>query len=88
MIQPSFTSFQEQIQAEQEQYHFYQWERREQNRQYHERVQQMGREILSQPQIQEGPETNGASRNQRRRGLGQGRSRGIQGRGRQGHQSN
>ena len=88
MIQPFFTSFQEQIRDEQEQYR--ELIKREQAQQYVERVQQMRSEILSRPQTQGGPETNGASRNQQRRGRGRGRgrSRGVQGRGRQGHQSN
>ena len=109
MIQPSFTSFQEQIRDEQEQYR----ELIEQyiafpstamtspsegiaaiveRERYVQRLQQLRREIQSLPQTPGGPETNGASRNQQRRGRGRGRgrgrSRGVQGRGRQGHQSN
>ena len=91
MVHTSFTSFQEQIRDEQEQYcpyrEFFERERRQQYRQYPERVRQIG--LPSQPQTQGGPETNGASRNQRRRGRGRGwgrgRGRGVQSRGRQGH---
>ena len=76
LIQTSFTSFQERYRE------FFERERRQQ-----ERVQQIG--LPSQPQTQGGPETNGASRNQRRRGRGRGwgrgRGRGVQSRGRQGH---
>ena len=79
MIQSSFTSFQEQIRAEQEQY-------RDliEREQLEERLQQMQRTAIAiifpqQTQTQGGPETNVASRNQRRRGRGWGRGRGRQG---------